>query len=254
VSRQAIVHLKRVDPVLAKIITRVGPYRPTYMTGGTHFDAIARSIVYQQLSNRAAATIYGRVHALYGGRAPTPQELLATGDEALRGAGLSRAKTIYVKDLAARAVAGTLPLERLHDMPDSEILEALTAVKGIGRWTAQMFMMFRLGRPDVLPELDLGLRKAVQLAYKLRTMPTPQQVLARGAIWSPYSSVAAWYLWRTLDRPDGSRYRRASKKKVAARKKNRIAPGTERSRPRVSKRRKSGKRSRLKRSRLKRSR
>lgn len=238
-SRRAILHLKRVDPVLAEIITRVGPYRPTYMTGGTHFDAIARSIVYQQLSNHAAATIYGRVHALYGGRAPTPEELLATSDEALRGAGLSRAKTIYLKDLAARAVAGTLPLEKLHDMPDPEILEALVAVKGIGRWTAHMFLMFRLGRQDVLPELDLGVRKAVQIAYRLRTLPTPKQVLARGASWSPYASVAAWYLWRTLDNPDGSRIRRPSKKKGTARKKTGAARGTRRRLTGRARRRKS---------------
>ncbi len=216
-SRRAIAHLKRVDPVLAGVIARVGPYRPTYMTDGTHFDAIARSIVYQQLSNHAAATIYGRVKALYGGRAPTPAELLATSDEALRGAGLSRGKTVFLKDLASRVVTGALPVEQLHELPDAEVLDALIAVKGIGRWTAHMFLMFRLARPDILPELDLGVRKAVQLAYRLRTLPTPEQVLKRGAPWSPHASVAAWYLWRTLDNPDGTRHRRKSPKRASPR-------------------------------------
>lgn len=204
----AIPHLKKVDPVLAGIIDRVGVLPPGPRSEGTHLGALARAIVYQQLSGQAAGTIHGRFEALYGGRAPTPDELLATPDERLRAAGLSRAKTVYLKDLAARAAAGTVAVDQLHELEDAALMEALTSVKGIGRWTAQMFMMFRLGRPDVLPDLDLGVRIAVQLAYNLRRMPTPKEVLARGAVWSPYSSFAAWYLWRSLELPEGKDARR----------------------------------------------
>ena len=134
--------------------------------------------------------------------------MLATPDEKLRAVGLSRAKTLYLKDLAAHAGAGTIAVDQLHELDDAPLMEALTNVKGIGRWTAQMFMMFRLGRPDVLPDLDLGVRIAVQLAYNLRRMPTSPEVLARGAAWSPYSSYAAWYLWRSLELPEGVDARR----------------------------------------------
>jgi DNA-3-methyladenine glycosylase II len=199
---EAVDHLKRVDPVLGKLIDRVGQRPPGPRTHGTHLGAIARAIVYQQLSGKAAGTIHGRFEGLFGGRAPTAQELLATRDEDLRAVGLSRAKAIYLKDLAARAVSGALPVDDLHHLDDERLLEALTAVKGIGRWTAQMFLMFRLGRPNVLPDLDLGVRKGVQRVYGLRRLPTPQQVQSRGAIWSPFASVAAWYMWRSLELPD----------------------------------------------------
>jgi DNA-3-methyladenine glycosylase II len=198
----AIPHLKSVDPVIGGLIDRVGVLPPGPRGEGTHLGALARAIVYQQLSGQAAGTIHGRFEALYGGRAPTAAELLATPDEKLRAVGLSRAKTLYLKDLAAHAVAGTIAVDQLHELDDAPLMEALTNVKGIGRWTAQMFMMFRLGRPDVLPDLDLGVRIAVQLAYNLRRMPTSPEVLARGAAWSPYSSYAAWYLWRSLELPE----------------------------------------------------
>jgi DNA-3-methyladenine glycosylase II len=197
----AIPHLKTVDPVLGAVIDRIGKLPPGPRTDGTHLGHLIRAIVYQQLSGKAAATIHGRFEALYGGRPPTPQELLATPDEKLRAVGLSGAKTLYLKDLAARAAAGTLPVDRLHDLDDATLTEALTSVKGIGKWTAQMFLMFRLGRPNVLPDLDLGVRKAIQQVYGLREMPTPQEVQARGAPWSPYASFAAWYLWRSLELP-----------------------------------------------------
>jgi DNA-3-methyladenine glycosylase II len=179
----------------------VGACRFQPRAEGTHFDAIARAVVYQQLSGRAAATIYGRVQALYGGRSPTPTELLATPDEPLRAAGLSRQKLAYLRDLAARAASGELPVDTLHELADDAIIDALVSVKGVGRWTAQMFLMFRLGRPDVLPELDLGIRKAIQLAYAMRAMPTPKQVAELRARWQPYSTVACWYLWRSLELP-----------------------------------------------------
>jgi DNA-3-methyladenine glycosylase II len=180
---------------------------------------LIRAIVYQQLSGKAASTIHGRFEALYGGRPPTPHELLATPDEKLRAVGLSGAKTAYLKDLAARAAAGTLPVDRLQDLDDAALTEALTSVKGIGKWTAQMFLMFRLGRPNVLPDLDLGVRKAVQQVYGLREMPTPQEVQARGAPWSPYASFAAWYLWRSLELPGPDGTVRSTRAKPVAKKK-----------------------------------
>ena len=154
--RRAIDYLKKVDPKLGVFIDRVGPFRLVRRTAGTHFDAVCRSIIYQQLSGKAAATIHDRVLGLYGGRAPLPSELAATSDEHLRGVGLSRQKLSYLKDLAVRVAANELPIDTLHELPDDEVIDALVRVKGVGRWTAQMFLMFRLGRPDVLPELDLG--------------------------------------------------------------------------------------------------
>src|SRR3954447_24520329 len=153
----SIRHLKRVDPVLAGVIDRVGPCRLERRQEGTHFDALVRSIVYQQLSGKAAGTILGPVHALYGNRSPTPGELLATSDDALRAAGLSRQKLSYLKDLAAKVESGVVPLdeEEIARLTDDEIIARFVQVKGIGRWTVHMFLMFRLGRPNVLPELDL---------------------------------------------------------------------------------------------------
>jgi DNA-3-methyladenine glycosylase II len=185
------------------VIERVGPCRLQRRNGGTHFDAVCRSIVYQQLSGKAAATIHGRVLDLYGGRAPTPEELAATSDDTLRGAGLSRQKLTYLKDLAARVSRGEVPIETLHELPDDAVIDALVRVKGVGRWTAQMFLMFRLGRPNVLPELDLGIQNAIRRAYRLRKRPTPERVAKIGAPWAPYRTVASWYLWRSLELPDG---------------------------------------------------
>ncbi len=198
-GRKAVAHLRKVDPVLAQVIERVGRYRGWPESGGTHFDAVARSIVFQQLSGKAAGTIHGRFHGLYGGRPPLPSELATTPDERLREVGLSRQKSAYLKDLGARVASGELPIETLHELSDEEIVAALTQVKGIGRWTAQMFLMFRLGRPDVLPDLDLGIQKGIQRAYRLRKLPTPERVKKIGAKWAPYRTVASWYLWRYLD-------------------------------------------------------
>ena len=204
VGRKAIAHLKKVDPVLGRVIDQVGRYKGWPDSQGSHFDAIARSIVFQQLSGKAAGTIHGRFQGLYGGRTPLPSELVETSDEKLRGIGLSRQKSAYLKDLAARVVAGELPVDTLHELTDDEIVTALTQVKGIGRWTAQMFLMFRLGRPDVLPDLDLGIQKGIQRAYKLRKLPPPERVKKIGAKWAPYRTVASWYLWRLLDTPKPS--------------------------------------------------
>ena len=197
----SIRHLKRVDPVLADVIDRVGPCRLEPRREGTHFDALVRSIVYQQLSGKAASTILGRVHALYGDRSPTPAELLATPDETLRAAGLSRQKLSYLRDLAAKAESGEVPLvaEQIDHLGDEEIIERLVRVKGIGRWTVHMFLIFRLGRPDVLPELDLGIQNAIRRAYRLRKQPGPKDVQRIGKRWTPHASVASWYLWRSLE-------------------------------------------------------
>ena len=200
--RKALSHL-RADPALARVIAKVGPCRFAPTAEGTHFDALVRSIIYQQLSGKAAATIHARMQDIFGGRAPTPAELAATPDETLRAAGLSRQKLGYLKDLAARVHSGAVPLDHLDELPDDEIIEALVQVKGIGRWTAQMFLMFRLGRPNVLPELDLGIQKGIQRAYRLRSLPKPDRVRKIGAKWAPYSTVACWYLWRSLDTVDG---------------------------------------------------
>lgn len=196
---KAIGHLKRVDPVMADVIAQVGRCTLTPRTEWTHFDALVRSIVYQQLSGKAASTIHGRVLDLIGAGAAAPARIVATAHEDLRSAGLSNAKARYVRNLAEHVLDGSLPVESLHELSDEEIIAALVQVKGIGRWSAQMFLMFRLGRPDILPELDLGVQKGIQKAYRLRKLPTPKQVVARGAKWAPYRTVAAWYMWRILE-------------------------------------------------------
>ena len=201
--RTAIRHLSEADPKLAHVIAHVGSCRFAPRAEGTHFDALIRSIIYQQLSGKAAATIHSRFEELYGGRAPTPEELLATSDETLRSVGLSRQKLSYLKDLARHVVEGSLPLEGIESLSDEEIMEALVRVKGIGRWTAHMFLMFRLGRPNVLPELDLGIQKGIQIAYRMRKLPGPKQVLRIGSRWAPHATIASWYLWRLLEHRDG---------------------------------------------------
>lgn len=197
-TRAAVRHLKRADPRLAIVIENVGPCRYQVLDDVSHFEALIRSIVYQQLSGKAAATIHGRFLDLFDG-APTPAALLALPDAQLRAVGLSRQKISYLRDLAEKVESGVVPVDALDELEDAAITEALCAIKGIGVWTAQMFLMFRLGRPDVLPAADLGIRKAVQRAYRMRTLPPPARVLAVGKRWSPYSTIACWYLWRSLD-------------------------------------------------------
>ena len=199
----AIAHLQAVDPVMHAVVDVVGPCAFAHRAEGTHFEAVARSIVYQQLSGKAAGTIHRRFHALYGDRAPAPAELLATSDERLRAAGLSRQKIGYLRDLAARVASGDVPLDAIDALDDDAAIAALSRVKGVGRWTAQIFLMFRLGRPDVLPELDLGIQRGVQLAYGLPALATPREVQAIGAPWAPWRTVAAWYLWRFVDEQNG---------------------------------------------------
>lgn len=198
-SRHAVQHLRRADPILAAVIKQVGPCEFATRDAGSHFAALTRTIVYQQLSGKAAATILSRVHAHYGGRPPTPDELIETPDAILRAAGVSNQKVGYMRDLAAHVRDGRLPVTRLGRMSDDRVIEALTGVKGIGRWTAQIFLMFRLQRLDVLPDGDLGIQNAIQRAYGLRRRPKPERVQKIGVPWAPYRTIASWYLWRSLD-------------------------------------------------------
>lgn len=197
--RKAVNHLRRVDPVMAGVIDAVGPCRFETAPHLTHFEAVARSIISQQLSGKAAGTIHGRFVALFDGATPCASALHALADESLRGAGVSRQKISYLRDLAARVLSGEVPIDTLHDEPDDAVIRHLTAIKGVGVWTAQMFLMFRLGRPDVLPDLDLGIRKGIQQAYGLRKLPDAKKVHTIGAKWAPYRTVACWYLWRSID-------------------------------------------------------
>jgi 3-methyladenine DNA glycosylase/8-oxoguanine DNA glycosylase len=195
-------HLTEKDPVLGRLIARVGPFSPSLKRTTSAFSALAEAIVYQQLNGRAAASIYGRVCALFpgGARGPRPEDILACDDASLRAAGLSRAKLAALRDLAARTRSGELPtLPQLKRMEDEAIIERLTVVRGIGRWTAEMLLIFRLGRPDVLPADDYGVRQGFRLAFRKRQLPSRQQLLAHGARWAPYRSVASWYLWRALE-------------------------------------------------------
>jgi 3-methyladenine DNA glycosylase/8-oxoguanine DNA glycosylase len=190
--------LARRDPILRDLMRRHGPCGLAESQHTDPFVALLHAIVSQQLSTRAAATIAGRVEGLMGGR-PTPSRVARVSDPQLRAAGLSGQKVKYLRDLCARIEDGTLPLDELDRLTDDQVIEALTQVKGIGRWTAEMFLMFRLHRPDVLPVGDLGIVKAVQRAYRLRTVPSPSRLLRLGESWRPYRSVACWYLWASLD-------------------------------------------------------
>ncbi len=180
---------------------RVGNVHRPAISSGTPFDALLRSITYQQLSGKAAGTIYGRVCALYPRNRPTPAGVMATPAEALRAAGLSRAKVLAAHDLAAKTIDGTVPASTtgMHRLEDDEIIARLTAVRGVGRWTVEMFLMFRLGRPDVLPVTDLGVQKGYAVAFGKRKLPTPQQLLRRGERWRPWRTVASWYFWALAD-------------------------------------------------------
>jgi len=186
---------------MAELIARSRRYNITPAVSIRPFDALAESIAYQQLSGKAAATIFGRVRALYPKRKwLDPEQLLATPDETLRAAGLSRAKTAALKDLAAKTIDGTVPAGRaLIRMSDDEIVTRLTAVRGIGRWTVEMLLLFDLGRPDVWPVDDYGVRKGFAKTFGRRKLPTPKQLMKFGEKWRPYRSVAAWYFWRALD-------------------------------------------------------
>ena len=194
--RKAINHLKKSDPVLGAIIERVGPCRIEF--GPPEFSSLAESIIYQQLNGKAAETIFKRFAAL-AGEPLTPEGILKLTDEQLRSVGLSKQKSGYLKDLSAKTVAGLLDFARLPELSDQEVIQHLTQVKGIGVWTAQMFLMFTLKRPDVLPTGDYGVQAAIKKHYKKRKMPKPHVMEKIAKPWAPYRSVACWYLWRSLD-------------------------------------------------------
>ena len=194
------------DPTLAKVIKRLGPIHPDRDRRGSRedpYEALARAICGQQLSTKAAATIWERVEALFGGDTPKPSEVVAKDPQELRDAGLSWSKVSYFRDLAEHVLDGELDLSRLPELPDEEVIEELTAIKGIGRWTAEMFLIFHLGRPDVLSTGDLGIRKGAQLAHGLGEMPTPAKLEEMGERWRPHRTLACLYLWRSLDNAPG---------------------------------------------------
>ena len=192
-------HLMTADPKLGLIIKRVGPCQLHAVAPRDPFEALCMSIASQQLSVKAAATIFGRFCDLFPpGRKPTPERVMTLTDDQIRAAGFSRPKAAFIKDLAARVLDGRLDLRGLKKHPDDEVMRQLVAVKGIGRWTAEIFLMFRLGRPDIFPADDLGLMNAVQRAYGLRKRPDAKKLRKMGEAWRPHRSVAAWYLWQSL--------------------------------------------------------
>jgi DNA-3-methyladenine glycosylase II len=201
-SPKAVAALREADPVMAALVERNSAVvrrdlkreRP-----GDAYGTLIRSIVGQQLSTKAAATIYRRVLELFGKHTPTPKQLLKADPEKLRAAGLSRAKVAYLRDLAEHVEDGALELERLPDLPDEEVAAQLTAIKGLGQWTADMFLMFHLGRPDILPVGDQGIRRAIQVEYGLRKLPDAKRMQTIAKPWRPYRTLASLYLWSSLD-------------------------------------------------------
>jgi len=194
--RKAVNHLKKCDPVLCAIIERVGPCRMEY--GVPEFCSVAEAIVYQQLNGKAAVTIFKRFAAL-AGEPLTPEGILKLSDEQLRSVGLSKQKSAYLKDLAAKTAAGLLDFSRLPELTDEQVIQHLTQVKGVGVWTAHMFLMFSLRRPNVLPTGDYGVQVAIRKHYRKRKLPKPKDMEKIAKAWEPYRSVACWYMWRSLD-------------------------------------------------------
>jgi 3-methyladenine DNA glycosylase/8-oxoguanine DNA glycosylase len=196
----AAAHVAARDERLARVISAYGPMRLELAATQSTFEALAESIVYQQLHGKAAATIHGRLCALFPRKRLAPEGILSTPDDALRAAGLSRNKLLALRDLATRTLDGGVPTVRaLRSMSDDDIVERLVQVRGIGRWTVEMLLIFRLGRPDVLPVHDFGVRHGFQLAYGKRAMPTPKELALHGERWRPFRTVASWYLWRAVE-------------------------------------------------------
>lgn len=197
----ALQYLQKTDRDLARIIRKVGPCPLAPRRGVQPWQALVRSVAYQQLNGTAAETIFNRFLALFPEvKFPTPEQIVAASDDRLRSAGLSRAKTAAIKDIAAKTIAGVV-LERraIARLSDVEIIERLTTIRGVGPWTVEMLLMFTLGRPDVLPATDYGVRSGFALVYGWKELPTPKEVLAHGERWRPYRTVASWYLWRAVD-------------------------------------------------------
>jgi DNA-3-methyladenine glycosylase II len=203
-ARKARIHLSKADPILAQIIAKVGPVGITPRR--ERFQALARAIIFQQLAGAAANAIYGRFVAMFpGDEFPTPEQVLAKSVPELRAVGLSEKKALYIRDLAEHIRDGKLNFHQFHTMTDDEIIEHLTMVKGIGKWTAEMFLMFNLGRPDVMPADDLGVQNAIKRHYRMRQRPNRKRLLKHAERWRPYRTAAAWYLWQSLNivLPDG---------------------------------------------------
>ncbi len=200
-NEETLQHLSAADKILARLIRKVGPCTLKPQRNCSPFQSLVQSVAYQQLTGKAAATILGRVKDLFPTQSfPEPEDLVNTPDEQLRAAGLSRAKVAAVKDIAAKTLSGVVPTSReIRKLSNEEILERLTSIRGVGPWTVEMLLMFRLGRPDVLPVTDYGVRKGFALTYKLDELPTPQELLAHGEKWRPYRTTAAWYMWRALE-------------------------------------------------------
>lgn len=198
----ARLHLHKVDPVMRELVRRAGPLG--LLLRGTPYQSLLRAILYQQLAGAAAAAIERRFLALYEGRVPEPAELLATSPEVLRNAGLSRQKASYMHSLAEHSANGHLSARALARMSDDEVIAAATEVKGIGRWTADMLLIFCLGRPDVLPVGDLGIQRAMMVAYRLKKLPDPKRMQKIAEPWRPYRSAATWYLWRSTEEADSN--------------------------------------------------
>ena len=196
-AHAGVEHLRAADARLAALIERVGPC--TLRPRGQIYRTLFRDVLYQQLAGNAAGAIERRVCALFGGRIPPPAELLAAAQPQLSGAGLSRQKLSYLRDLAAAFADGTLSAQRLARAEDAEIVATVTAVRGVGEWTAHMLLLFSLGRPDVLPVGDYGVRKGVQRLYRLRQLPERHILERIAAPWQPYRSIGAWYIWRSQD-------------------------------------------------------
>ena len=197
-TRRARRHLLAADRHMAALIRRVGPCRFERRVEADPFTALVRAIVAQQVSAAAARTIFSRLRGLFPNDVPEPTRLLRLGDDVLRGAGLSRAKVVYLRDLAARLADGRLDLPAVTGQNDADAIAGLTAVKGIGTWTAEVFLIFHMRRPDVFPSGDLALMVAIQRAYRMRTRPTPAEARRLAGTWQPYRSVASWYLWQSL--------------------------------------------------------
>ena len=206
-KHHAVRHLKKVDPVMVGIVRSIGAFDFAHEPGHPPFQALVRAIAHQQLHGAAARTILSRFIALFPGRRfPRPEDLAAVSDEKIRAAGFSRSKTAAIRDLAEKTIAGVVPTSRqIAALPDEAIIERLTSVRGIGRWTVEMLLIFKLGRPDVLPAADFGLRNGFRIAYKLDEMPSVKALLAHGEVWRPYRTAASWYLWRVADADRKSR-------------------------------------------------
>jgi DNA-3-methyladenine glycosylase II len=194
--KEAIHHLRGSDPILSEIIDRVGEYQIAFRD--PDFETLVKSIVYQQLSGRVASVIFGRLAKAAGGKL-TPENILKLRPSRMRTLGLSKQKTAYIRDLARHTRAGRVVFEELLELPDSEVIERLTQVKGVGVWTVHMFLIFALRRTDVLPTGDLGIRNAIRKAYGMAELPQPAEMEAMAARWRPYCTVASWYLWRSLE-------------------------------------------------------